>query len=331
MGGQISNLKNAEELSGSDWTLILFLLFIDDMNAKDKAWSQFEHELIYENRFYSTHPIIQELHNKRDAAQSTLESGTILYRARIFDRSQFLHLASYYLESTGASKEEIKSQLSSINDWEQYFSLLPDMMTGLSWNDISDNSETAPILKAYKKWKGLRYKGFDSKNSGAPDADYIGPGRANPDHIRYLYLSEDSETPVYEVRPVIGQTISVARFKVKKDLKIFDLTIQLPDKYENPDYEWPSLFNSVGKMFSKPYNGNPIEYIPTQYITEEIKRMGFEGIRFKSSLNDGGVNVVLFSDENCKAYGSDLVTVQHISLDIREPAIYHLFGDTPKT
>lgn len=132
------------------------------------------------------------------------------------------------------------------------------------------------------------------------------------------------------MRPVIGQTISVARFRVKKDLKIYDLTMQLSDKYENPDYELPSLFNSVGKMFSKPYNGNPIEYIPTQYITEEVKRMGFEGIRFKSSLNDGGVNIVLFSDEYCKPYGSDLVTVQHISLDIKQPAIYRLFENTPK-
>ena len=108
MNDQINNLENVEKLSGSDWTLILLLLFLDDMNAKDKAWSQFEHELIYENRFYSNHSIIQELHNKRDAAQFTLEAGTVLYRARIFDRSQFLHLVSYYLESTGASKEEIK-------------------------------------------------------------------------------------------------------------------------------------------------------------------------------------------------------------------------------
>lgn len=330
MNNKTNNLENTGELSGDDWTPILFLLFLDDMNAKDKAWSQFEHELVYENRFYSTHAIIQEVHSKREAAQYTLKTGTVLYRARIFDRSQFLQLVSYYLESTGASKEEIKLQLDSIDDWEKYFSLLPDMMTETSWNDIASNSEAAPILQAYKKWKGLRYKGFDNKGSGAPPADYIGPGRANPDHIRYLYLSEDFETPVYEVRPVIGQTISVARFKVKRDLKIFDLTKQLSDKYQNPDYEWPSLFNSVGKMFSKPYNGNPIEYIPTQYITEEIKRMGFEGIRFKSSLNDGGVNIVLFNDENCKPYGSDLVTVQHISLNLKQPTIYRLFENVSK-
>lgn len=97
MDNKTNSLENAGELSGSDWTLILFLLFLDDMNAKDKAWSQFEHELVYENRFYSTHPIIQEIHRKSDAVQFTLKTGTVLYRARIFDRSQFLHLVSYYL------------------------------------------------------------------------------------------------------------------------------------------------------------------------------------------------------------------------------------------
>lgn len=322
--------NNASTLNGNDWTLILFLLFLDDMNAKDKAWSEFEHELIYQNRFYSSHAIVQELHEKRGAAQFSLKAGTVLYRARIFNRSQFMHLVSYYLESTGVSKEDIKSQLASINDWEKYFALLPDVMAELNWDEIESNSETAPILVAYKKWKKLHYKGYDSKSSGAPPADCIGPGRANPDHIRYLYLSEDLRTPVYEVRPIIGQIVSVARFRVKKDLNIFDLTIQLADKYENPDYELPSLFNSVGIMFSKPYSGNPMEYIPTQYITEEIKRMGFDGIRFRSSLNEGGVNIVLFNDENCKPFGSDLVSIRHISLDIVEPAIYHLFDDKSK-
>lgn len=328
---KMDNYENsANALNGNDWTLILFLLFLDDMNAKDKAWSEFEHELIYRNRFYSSHAIVQELYNKRDVVQFSLKAGTVLYRARIFNRSQFMHLVSYYLESTGASKEEIKTQLSSINDWEKHFALLPDVMAEINWNEIESNSETAPILVAYTKWKKLRYKGYDGKNSGAPPADYIGPGRANPDHIRYLYLSEDPHTPVYEVRPIIGQIVSVAHFKIIKDLNIFDMTLQLADKYENPNYELPSLFNSVGRMFSKPYSGNPIEYIPTQYIAEEIKRIGFDGIRFRSSLNKDGINIVLFNDENCKPFGSDLLSVRHISLDIEEPVIYHLFDDKAK-
>lgn len=315
------------DLEEQDWIIILFALFMDDMNAKDKAWSEFQHELVYENRFSSSHAIIKEICNKKAEAEYILKEDSILYRARIFRQSQFMNLAAFYLEKSGVPKKAVQRHLKSINDWEKYFELLPSMITPIDWDQLANNTETAAIVDAYIKWRKLRFKGYDAKQSEAPKPDSIGPGRANPDHIRYLYLSEDSKTPVYEVRPIIGQTVSVARFRVKKDLKIYDLTAEVQDKYGDPEFEWPSLFNSVGRMFSKPYNGQAVEYIPTQYITEKIKNMGFDGIRFGSSLNEGGKNIVLFSDEYCKPFGSDLVTVKGISLDFGEPTIYHLFDD----
>ena len=77
-------------LDDNDWTFILFLLFLDDMNAKDKAWVEFEHELIYQNRFSSSHAIVKELHRRKEDVQFILKKGTVLYRARIFKRSQFI-------------------------------------------------------------------------------------------------------------------------------------------------------------------------------------------------------------------------------------------------
>ena len=97
-------------LNGDDWSLILFALFMDDMLAKDKAWSEFEHELIYQNRFSSNHPIVTEIHNKASRATFILQKGRTLYRARVFKQSQYMNLVSYYLEASGASKEEIDKQ-----------------------------------------------------------------------------------------------------------------------------------------------------------------------------------------------------------------------------
>ena len=78
-----------------------------------------------------------------------------------------------------------------------------------------DYNQTPELVKAQKKWKRyVKYKGWNAEDSGAPPADLMGNGRANPDHIRYLYLSEDPVTPVYEVRPIIGDTVSVAKFKL---------------------------------------------------------------------------------------------------------------------
>lgn len=111
MNTQIDDIGRTDKLNGSDWTLILFLLFLDDMNAKDKAWLEFEHELIYQNCFYSAHAIIQELHSKKDDVQFILKKGTVLYRARVFDRSQFMHLVSYYFRICRCVKRRGKREI----------------------------------------------------------------------------------------------------------------------------------------------------------------------------------------------------------------------------
>lgn len=60
----------------------------------------------------------------------------------------------------------------------------------------------------------------------------MGTGRANPDHIGYLYLSEDENTPIYEVRRTIGQMVSIASFRVQKNLRIYDFTKDIPIKHD---------------------------------------------------------------------------------------------------
>ena len=52
-------------------------------------------------------------------------------------------------------------------------------------------------------------------------------------------------------------------------------------------------------------------------MTEKIKELGFDGLRFRSSLKQGGVNIVLFEPENCEAVSSELVEIKQISMDIR--------------
>ncbi|MBP6058482.1 MAG: RES domain-containing protein [Nitrosomonas sp.] len=47
-------------------------------------------------------------------------------------------------------------------------------------------------------------------------------GRGNPKGISYLYLSNDRETCLSELRPNRGQNLSVAQFKLNRDLKIIN-------------------------------------------------------------------------------------------------------------
>ena len=41
--------------------------------------------------------------------------------------------------------------------------------------------------------------------------------------------------------------------------------------------------------------------------------MGFDGLRFKSAVKNGGINIVLFDDMKCKAIRSDLIKVSDIN------------------
>ena len=180
------------------------------------------------------------------------------------------------------------------------------------------------IIEAYNKWKRKRFKGFKASDSGAPPADVGSAGRINPERIRYLYLAEDQETAIYEVRPIIGQFVSVASFRTVEEVKIYDLARNIkPQEGENSEYDY-SLFSVIQQRFSEPNTGDVIRYLPTQYLGELIKQMGFDGLRFKSSLKNGGVNIVLFDDKKCKAYRSDLIKVGDIELKYEDSEIYQL-------
>ena len=56
--------------------------------------------------------------------------------------------------------------------------------------------------------------------------------------------------------------------------------------------------------------------------------MGFDGLRFRSSLHKKGVNIVLFNPDDCNAISSDLIEVKEIDLITDEPMIYKV--GTPK-
>ena len=322
---EMLNLENNSNINNNEWSFLLFLLLMQDFQNRNETWDQFENELIYKNRFSSDSPIVKELRKRAKQATKAIPAKTNLFRARSFKHSSFDKLLKYYMKENGCSQEEIDDVLKNWSESEKYLSLLPHLYGDVDPDYLSNNRETSALVTAQRKWKrNIKFKGYNAADSGAPNPDLIGNGRANPDHIRYLYLSEDDETPVYEIRPIIGEQVSVARFQLTKDIEVYDLTLDIQDHMKDPEYDWPSLYNTIGKMFSKPYNGNVQQYIPTQYLAEEIKRMGFDGLRFNSSLHKGGVNIVLFDPDLCRAVSSDLIDVNDISLTLEEPIIYKI-------
>lgn len=310
------NIKNDfENINSDEWKFILMYMFLEDVKLRNSRWKNFEDELIFKNRFTVKHEVIDEIHNCENKAAKIMKKDTILYRARVFEKSNFNKLVKYYLQENGCNKSEIDKILNEWTDEAKILSLIPQIYSDYDYN------QTPELINAQKKWrKNIKFKGWNAKDSGAPPANLIGNGRANPDHIRYLYLSEDPVTPVYEVRPIIGDTVSVAKFKLKRDVKLYNLTIEINDGI----LQLPRLYNTIGEMFSRPHNGDTSKYLATQYISEEIKHMGFDGLRFRSSLHKEGINIVLFNPDDCVAVSSDLVEIKGIDLNLVKPMIYKI-------
>lgn len=318
--------EKTNDLTNEEYFLALLLLLEEDERQQKEKWDQFEKDLIYTNRFSSKSPVVAELHDCAERAAKKIPSNSVFYRARVYPYNSYDKLLRYYMKSTGHSSKEIDEFTKSLSDSEKLLSLQSQYYSNLDACKAS-SSKTASNLQ--QKWKNnVRFKGYSAIESTAPKSNLVGNGRANPDHIRYLYLCEDDRTPVYEIRPIIGDIVSVAEFRLLKDIIVYDLTLDIQDQMRITDNQWSSLYDMIGKMFSKPFNGEVQHYLPTQFLAEEIKRMGFDGLRFNSSLHKGGVNVVLFNPELCKAVSSDLRLVNGISLDIVDPPIYQIGQET---
>jgi hypothetical protein len=314
------NTENTIQINSEEdikWFFALIYLLLEAEREHDEAWKKFEDDLLYKNRFFSDSPIIKELYDHKELATKVIPANTIFYRARVFDQSIYDKALKFYMKKNKLTKAVIDQALQKMTDTEKSFGL----WTHLVSENIPNMSPEMNILNLNsQKWqKRVRFKGYDAKASTAPPPERIGNGRANPDHIRYLYVCEDKTTPVYEVRPVIGANVSVAKLRLQKEIRIFDFTVSAQEKNNPSGGQLPDLFSTIGKMFSKPFNGDFTSYLPTQYLAEEIKRLGFDGLRFSSSLHQGGINIVLFDPEICIPISSELVAVTGITVSTEDP------------
>ncbi len=151
---------------------------------------------------------------------------------------------------------------------------------------------------------------FDSvEEIGMPDPNVFSTnGRANPIGINYLYLSSNVDTVIAELRPNIGDTLTVGTFKTSKDLRLIEL--ELSACIGGTIGEYPSAKDISDFMmylllaFTRPIDvtRKQLEYLPTQYFTEYCKTKGYDGISFLSSVMEKNStlnkNYVFFNSNN---------------------------------
>lgn len=149
---------------------------------------------------------------------------------------------------------------------------------------------------------------FDRSQMLAPPKELVGNGRANPAGIPYLYLSSDEVTAISEIRPHTGETVNVIEVRIPSELKLIDL--RNPRRRASPlELFW--VVGDIGKLYqgvmfleflgielSRPIQKHAADYdyVPSQYLCEFIKKAGYDGVVYKSSLGDG-FNAALFNHQ----------------------------------
>lgn len=149
---------------------------------------------------------------------------------------------------------------------------------------------------------------------GAPPKRLATHGRANPPGIPYLYLGSIPETAAAEVRPHTGEVACVAAFTITEPLRAVDL--RNPRKLVSPFLLGGA--NAIGQLradiaflerlgdeLTRPVlpRGAAIDYIPSQYLCEFIKKKGYDGVVYRSSVSSG-MNLALFAPD--RAIGGDI-------------------------
>ena len=158
---------------------------------------------------------------------------------------------------------------------------------------------------------------------GRPPINRSQHGRANPRGIPYLYLSSDSVTAIAEIRPDSGERVTVADFVVKEPIHAVDLRNPIIDDPFRFGYNlefmctYLKFVRRLGAELSKTVSPQEaeLEYIPLQYICEFMKKMGFDGVLYRSSVAEGH-NLAVFNDSRLECTKTELCEVGAVNYEI---------------
>lgn len=271
------------------YTLLIYLFSLQQQMKIDTEWNEFSHEIREKSRFFpSNTTILQWIDRYKDIATDTLHVGDCFFRARTYNP---------FDEKTIKLNEMVAQMLSSEFPCEDFSSETMQFPASASLvlTRLLGDAERSKFKNIYENWEKeyQPFLGYNEKASDAPPSDIVTDGRANPRHISYLYAASDVNTAVSEIRPMNGQKVSVATIEIQKELKIYifdkkricDNTHDFMDQIE---------LNYIAVLFSMPCYGDEAKYLPTQYICDYIRSLGYDGIRYDSSLCSSGYNIVLF-------------------------------------
>lgn len=285
-------------------------------------WKNLEDELKYNNRSFPNSDFISLFEECVNEASFTFEEGYTFYRAREIDVTDISEEVIKLINKVSEKYEEYEYQKQS--DKEKDILNYLHSLTDEEWQNEYVNELDI---------NNINFWGYNAENSDAPPREKTISGRVNPSGISCLYAAAEPMTAISEIQPTIGQTVSVAEIKIKNKLSLFNFdfyeAVKNNEKFEKsltelnqelkiPVEQLKIIFETVSELFSKPSLGNTENYLVTQYLSAFIKSKGFDGIVFKSSLHENGINIVLFDtskDDSGNPLNYDIKNSKLIKVD----------------
>ncbi|MDR1471721.1 MAG: RES family NAD+ phosphorylase [Synergistaceae bacterium] len=173
--------------------------------------------------------------------------------------------------------------------------------------------------------------GFPTNEMGTPPRGLRASGRINPEGVSVLYLSTRDETALYEVRAGLYDFVTVGDFVLQKDIQVVNLAgigsispfIYAPEA-EADDLRAYAInrpcLREIAAEIAKPLrrNDSPLEYLPTQYISEFIKSQKYEGVEYASTMSTDGYNIAVFDESLFECVGTHVYEIANLSYN-RKP------------
>jgi len=161
--------------------------------------------------------------------------------------------------------------------------------------------------------------GFPLDKMGAPPKEKATSDRANSEGISCLYLSDSEETTLHEARVGEYDYVSIAQFEAVEDVEVVNIallseispfleidTIQLAINLSN--------FKRLGEEVAKPMrrHDSSLDYLPTQYLCDYIKSLGYAGFEYRSAMNEDGSNVAIFYPDKFRCIHVSVYDIQSL-------------------
>ena len=306
-----------------DFFRSIFNLYKVDENSSTSLWDSInrDFEIIENNCISNSEKLLKAIATNEYSDFSNLFESNVSLKSK-----DILDIKSSEIHSIWNSfKNEIK--------YENRFHIKKSNLIDLEQLKLFFMDEGEAFIKYIKKGRCFyrcrisTKEGYKNDKMWNPPKEHATSGRANPKGISYLYLGNSIETTLYETRASLFDYVSVGKFELKEDIKILDL--------RNPDYDiipwsendiiepyiiYSSFIKTLQAEISLPIRkqDKELDYIPTQYISEYIKSLGFDGVEYQSSLDKDGYNLAIFNPEKFDCTETKVYDINYIKLDYTE-------------